>query len=428
MVDYDDGFVAYLNGVEVLRKNISGDPPQHNTPANNVVEAGNLASTIINPALLQQGNNVLAIQVHNSRYNDPDLTLRPSLWGSGPYLQNVTQNTITIMWESSGEPTTSKVRIRRQGDLIWKEISDSTATNIHEVKINGLDPGTVYEYQISQSDFQNWVPGNPASFSTSPNQNGEYRIAVYGDSRTYPKNHSAVVQSIIQNEVDLVLHAGDIVDEGRNYEIWGDQFFGPLADLMVNTPAIPVLGNHEFDGTGRVWFFDFFSLPGNESWFAFDYGCTRIIGLNTNHDFTPGSEQYLWLKSELESQEFQDSFWQLVYMHHPPFASGPHPHDEVPVVEHLVPLFNEHKIDFVLAGHNHHYERTYKDGIYYIVSGGGGAELYDFPLARLNPDSQVRKKILHHVTIDFDCNENIAEISAWNIWNNQIDGPIQIEH
>jgi predicted phosphodiesterase len=425
-VDYDDGFVAYLNGTEVLRKNLSGNPPQFNSAADKVQEAGNPASIIINPALLQRGKNVLAIQVHNSKYSDPDLTLKPSLWKSGPYLQNVTQGSFTVMWESSGEPSSSKVRFRRQGDLIWKEIVDSGTTNIHEIEINGLSPDTMYEYQISQGDIQNWIPGNPAPFSTSPYENGEYRIAFYGDSRTYPENHSAVVQSIINNKADLVLHAGDLVDEGRNYEVWGDQFFGPLADLMVNTPTFPVLGNHEFDGSGRLWYFDLFSLPGNESWFAFDYGCTRIIGLDSNNDFTPGSEQYLWFIDELESQAFQESSWQLVYLHHPPYTSGPHPHDEVPVVEHLVPLFKDYGVDFVLAGHNHHYERTYKDGTYYIVSGGGGAELYDFPLTKLNPDSQVRKQILHHVTIDFICPEKRAELSAWNTWNNRIDGPIQI--
>ena len=426
IVDYDDGFVAYLNGVEVFRRNLSGDPPQFDTAADKVREAGNPASIILNPTLLQQGKNILAIQVHNSKYDDPDLSLRPSLWESGPYLQNVTQESITVMWESSGDPSSSKVRIRRFGDLVWKEIADLEKTNIHEIEINGLSPDTIYEYQISQGDIQNWIPGNPASFTTSPYENGEYRIAFYGDSRTYPKNHSAVVQSIINNKADLVLHAGDLVDAGRNYAHWGDQFFGPLARLMINTPIFPVLGNHEFNGSGRVWFFDFFSLPGNESWFAFNYGCTRIIGLDSNSDFTPGSEQYLWLKNELESQAYQESNWQLVYMHHPPYTSGPHPHDEVPVLKHLVPLFKEYGVEFVLAGHNHHYERTFKDGIYYIVSGGGGAELHDFPLTKLNPDSQARTQILHHLTLDFDCSGNTAEINAWNIWNNQIDGPILI--
>ena len=33
-IDYDDGFVAYINGVEVARANVSGSPPSYNTTTN----------------------------------------------------------------------------------------------------------------------------------------------------------------------------------------------------------------------------------------------------------------------------------------------------------------------------------------------------------------------------------------------------------
>ena len=38
----------------------------------------------------------------------------------------------------------------------------------------------------------------------------------------------------------------------------------------------------------------------------------------------------------------------------------------------LVPLFEQYGVDVVFNGHDHHYERSYKDGVYYIVTGGGG--------------------------------------------------------
>jgi 2',3'-cyclic-nucleotide 2'-phosphodiesterase (5'-nucleotidase family) len=38
----------------------------------------------------------------------------------------------------------------------------------------------------------------------------------------------------------------------------------------------------------------------------------------------------------------------------------------------LEPILRRHHVDLVLAGHDHHYERTHPiDGITYVVSGGG---------------------------------------------------------
>jgi hypothetical protein len=38
----------------------------------------------------------------------------------------------------------------------------------------------------------------------------------------------------------------------------------------------------------------------------------------------------------------------------------------------LEPILRRHAVDLVLAGHDHHYERTHPiDGITYVVSGGG---------------------------------------------------------
>ena len=87
-VDYDDAFVAYLNGVEIARANIGipGVPPLYNELANSSHEAqmyqGGLpqAFSIDSVAsLLQAGENVLAIQVHNVSASSSDMTIIPFL-------------------------------------------------------------------------------------------------------------------------------------------------------------------------------------------------------------------------------------------------------------------------------------------------------------------------------------------------------------
>ena len=87
-VDFDDGFVAYLNGVEIARDNIGtvGIPPAYNQSATTYVEprivfGGKPKSYIITnlQSILVEGENVLAIQVHNYGTGSSDLTLIPFL-------------------------------------------------------------------------------------------------------------------------------------------------------------------------------------------------------------------------------------------------------------------------------------------------------------------------------------------------------------
>lgn len=85
-VDYDDGFVAYLNGTEVARVGVSGNPPAYNRTAYQGREAvmyrgGAPQSFDLQDRLdlLQQGENVLAVQVHNVSGGSSDLTIIPFL-------------------------------------------------------------------------------------------------------------------------------------------------------------------------------------------------------------------------------------------------------------------------------------------------------------------------------------------------------------
>ena len=85
-MDYDDGFVAYLNGQEIARSFMSPGTPSFNTPASGLHEAmiyqGGAPEpfALSNPQdLLQAGANVLAVEVHNANATSSDLTLIPFL-------------------------------------------------------------------------------------------------------------------------------------------------------------------------------------------------------------------------------------------------------------------------------------------------------------------------------------------------------------
>jgi hypothetical protein len=81
-IDYDDGFVAYINGVEVARDLFSGDFTSYSMPSDGLHEAqlytGNIPERyFFDKTLLRNGSNVIAIQVHNQALSSSDLSALP---------------------------------------------------------------------------------------------------------------------------------------------------------------------------------------------------------------------------------------------------------------------------------------------------------------------------------------------------------------
>ncbi|MCA9264389.1 MAG: hypothetical protein KDA60_11095, partial [Planctomycetales bacterium] len=78
---FDDGFVAYLNGVEVARTNFTGTPDWNSESDGISAEASSFVSFDISPhlGLLQAGTNVLAIHGLNQDPTSSDMILQPRL-------------------------------------------------------------------------------------------------------------------------------------------------------------------------------------------------------------------------------------------------------------------------------------------------------------------------------------------------------------
>ncbi len=91
-IDYDDSFIAFLNGVEIARANIPGFPtdlPDFNEPASvnheaQVYQGGKPENYKVKKSTLAEalipGTNVLSIQVHNKDTTAGDLSVVPDLY------------------------------------------------------------------------------------------------------------------------------------------------------------------------------------------------------------------------------------------------------------------------------------------------------------------------------------------------------------
>ncbi len=142
--------------------------------------------------------------------------------------------------------------------------------------------------------------------------------------------------------------------------------------------------------------------------FSFDYGKVHWTVLDSNPYADWDSPKLkAWLEADLKAAQGAD--WRIVALHHPLFHSSVS-HSEDQWMRPLSPLLEKYGVDLVLAGHVHNYQRTaplrfkpaktglrgrpvdgvftvdeafdgktvtHAKGIVHIVTGAGGAELYD---------------------------------------------------
>ena len=238
-------------------------------------------------------------------------------------------------------------------------------------------------------------------------------VVVLGDTRTGHDAHQRIVNLVLERNPSAVFNTGDLVEDGTVKEQW-DTFNQITAKLRKSTAFYPAIGNHEKESKN---YYDNFELPGNEMWYSVDANKIHFIVLNSNKDLTAGSEQYKWLASNLKNADENNLFTVAVF-HHPPFSTGQHEEDEMDLRQSIVPLFEKYGVDAVFNGHDHDYERSFANGIYYIVAGGGGAPLRD--QARNAPYSQRYIKSYNYCMLRI-INGNL-EVNVYDDNNNIIDG------
>jgi hypothetical protein len=124
-------------------------------------------------------------------------------------------------------------------------------------------------------------------------------------------------------------------------------------------------------------------------WHSYTYGPIRFIVVSTEHDFSPGSPQLLWLANELAAIDRQATPWVIVYGHRPTYCSGIYLNQcgeegashymAATLRRRMEPLFVKAKVDLVLWGHEHAYER-----IHPAINGTVVGRTTDNPAAPIN--------------------------------------------
>jgi hypothetical protein len=203
-----------------------------------------------------------------------------------------------------------------------------------------------------------------------PNREGSLKFAVFGDFGTASTRQyqlAAQMQKTHQTfPFELVLLAGDNIYGSERPQDFSKKFeipYKPLLDAKVKFYAS--LGNHDdrnqryykpFNMEGKLYYS--FKAPKQD---------VRFFALETTY-LEP--DQIKWVEEELKGSREN---WKIMYFHHPLYSSGGRHGSDLRLREKLEPLFVQHNVSVVFAGHDHFYERIKpQQGITHFVVGSGG--------------------------------------------------------
>ncbi|KAL6783862.1 hypothetical protein ACKKBG_A03785 [Auxenochlorella protothecoides x Auxenochlorella symbiontica] len=101
--------------------------------------------------------------------------------------------------------------------------------------------------------------------------------------------------------------------------------------------------------------------PNPPFWYSFGQGPVHFLTISTEHDLSPHSQQYKWIKRDLARVDRCTTPWVVVGMHRPMYVVFPHKSNRIVgqhLRDHLEELFNRYEVDVVVSGHVHSYSSS----------------------------------------------------------------------
>lgn len=315
----------------------------------------------------------------------------------------------TIEYRPAGASAAATVLPATTSDAVTRTASDSSGTQSwsirsHRVTLSGLSPATEYEFRVGDG-AESWSPWR--AFTTASAAADPFTFLYVGDAQNDLRAYwGAAVRSAMSTvpEAEMMLHAGDLINNGDNDVEWAE-WFDAAPDDFATKLQLPVAGNHELktaDGLISGIWRDSFTVPGNGPQpnpaadactlayerhiasnlagvvYYFDYQGVRFVTLTgtwSNAVLTPPSDQLAaagcdsaasanailvwlnlqsrWLDQVLTENPHQ---WSVVSMHEPLYSVSLG-RDNSFLRDEFGPVFEKHNVDLVLQGHDHSYGR-----------------------------------------------------------------------
>jgi hypothetical protein len=327
----------------------------------------------------------------------------------GPYLQQVGAGQAVVVWATrEGGPASVEYRSgsgstsTAQATTTFRSSSSTGIASYyqHEALLAALSASTTYQYDLRVGSADS-TPGVVDTFRTAPpDGSGTIRFVLFGDSGNGSSAQGQIASLINGESFDLAIHNGDIAYGTGTYAQF-ESFFFPFYRAWLRRVAIfPSIGNHDERTGSATPYRTLFALPRDgastaypnnaERFYSFDFGPVHFVALDTEAAFVTTArrqEQLAWLANDLANAQAQP--WRIVFFHRPPYSSGAEHGSDLAIRQAFGPLFERYRVQMVLNGHEHSYERTVPwresgdanlQAVTYVITGGAGAGLY--PIGR----------------------------------------------
>jgi hypothetical protein len=194
-----------------------------------------------------------------------------------------------------------------------------------------------------------------------------------------------------RHRVDALVTTGDNVYERGEPERFAAQLDEPYRELRRSRPMWVSLGNHDVAAGYGDEQLRHLGLPDHP--YARTLPGVQLLLLDSNRI---DQAQTDWLEDQLAGPGPR---LRVVVFHHPAWSCSRHDSTEE-VTRRWGPVLERHRVALVLNGHDHNYQRfSSPAGVTYVVTGGGGKELYplddDCPAGTPPQVAEARR---HHFT------------------------------
>lgn len=194
-----------------------------------------------------------------------------------------------------------------------------------------------------------------------------YVFALYGDSRDGFAVHRMICGRIIAGPASFVVSTGDLVHNADKIGLW-ENYREITRALRERLPYHPAKGNHDDGGEGH--FEKEFGL--RRPYYAVRKGPVELFFLDSN---ALDDGQLAWFEKAAAASGAEHK---IAVMHHVSFSLRHGRRKESRRYrEKLHARFVRAGVCAVFNGHDHHFQTSVQDGVRYVVTGGGGAPLYD---------------------------------------------------
>jgi hypothetical protein len=340
-------------------------------------------------------------------WHQPDRNGAPPVGGLHLQFGMNASNEIVVSWHTTeavrnprvmlGTPTSGFGSVVAAETRTYRDAKSNTEVRVNHARLTNLTPDTDYVYAA----VHDGTTPELGTVRTAPTGRKPLRFTSFGDQST-PTLTKLPDGRYATDNVGSPAAADTTVAIERLAPLFnlvnGDLCYANLAADRIRTwsnwfenntrsaryrPWMPAAGNHENElGNGPIGYAayqTYFALPDSGSnpetrglWYSFTAGSVRVVSLSNDdvafqdggnfyvHGYSAG-EQKRWLATELaDARRDPDVDWLVVCMHQTAISTADKSNGaDLGIREEWLPLFDQYRVDLVVCGHEHHYERSH---------------------------------------------------------------------